>query len=164
MSRSSSRILCEHRIIQVFVKRTRDMERMAEQCEDPKILMTPITLPNVEIRVADWKNMTVFQQGTEVFSHLNHLLNVTQKVDTYECVSKQLKRLKGRITEIQGIVKRAWQQAYNNTDLAQEVSLNPSDVISINSTDIMDIFHRFVKLLQGKVTFFLQSLREVNCR
>ncbi|XP_063772715.1 thrombopoietin [Pseudophryne corroboree] len=164
MSWMTSRILCDHRIIQVFVKRTRDLERMAEQCEEPKILMAPITLPNVEVRVAKWKNMTVSQQGIEVYSHLNHFLNVTQNMDTCECVSQQLKRLKGHITEIQGIVKRTWQKAFNNTDLAQEASFIPSDVISTNSSDSKDIFHRFARLLQGKVTFLLQSLREVNCR
>ncbi|XP_073529234.1 thrombopoietin isoform X2 [Phyllobates terribilis] len=163
MSRTS-KIICDHRFILVFMNRTRTMERMAAQCEDQNILFTPIIIPNVEVRVAHWKNMTMSEQGNEVFSHLNLFMNVTQHVKTPACMSEQLKLLTRTIRAVQGLVNKAWRQANNDTDLAQEASFVPSDVPSTISLDIKDIFHRFIKLLQGKITFLLNSLCDVSSR
>ncbi|KAM3930410.1 LOW QUALITY PROTEIN: erythropoietin-like, partial [Leptodactylus fuscus] len=161
MSRTS-KIICDHRFILVFVNRTRTMERMAAQCEGQEMLLTPIIIPNVEVRVADWHNLTVYQQGNEVFSHLNLFLNVTQHVKTSACMSQQLKLLTRSIRAVQGLVNKAWRQVNNDTQLTQEVSFLPSDAVSTISSDIMDIFHRFVKLLQGKVTFLLNTVCDVS--
>ncbi|XP_044146676.1 uncharacterized protein LOC122935019 isoform X3 [Bufo gargarizans] len=157
----TSKIICDHRFVLVFVNRTRTTQRMAAQCEDQKILLTPISIPNVEVRVADWQNMTVLQQGNEVLSHLNLFMNVTQHLKTPECMSQQLKQLTRSIRAVHGLVNKAWKQANNNT---QEAFFVPSDSVSTISSDIMDIFHRFVKLLQGKVTFLLNTLCDVSSR
>ncbi|XP_069830269.1 uncharacterized protein [Dendropsophus ebraccatus] len=188
MSRTS-KIICDHRFILVYVNRTRTMERMAvrrslrarpqsydkrggdpsstllgAQCEDPKILVTPIIIPNVAVRVADWQNMTVAQQGNEVFSHLNLFMNATRHAKTPACMSQQLKQLTRSIRAVHGLVNKAWRQVNNDTDLAQEASFVPSVAASSNSSDILDIFHRFVKLLQGKVTLLLNTLCDVGDR
>ncbi|XP_073445539.1 thrombopoietin [Dendrobates tinctorius] len=160
----TSKIICDHRFILVFMNRTRTMERMAAQCEDQNIQVTPIIIPNVEVKVAHWKNMTVSQQGNEVFSHLILFLNVTQHVKTTACMSQQLKLLTRTIRAVQGLVNKAWRQTNNDTDLAQEASFVPSDVPSTVSLDIKDIFHRFIKLLQGKITFLLNGLCDVSSR
>lgn len=163
MSRTS-KVICDHRFILVFVNRTRNMERMAAQCEDQNILQIPIIIPNVEVRVAEWQNMTVFQQGSEVFSHLNLFINATQQVKTPVCMSQQLKQLMRSIRAVQGLVNKAWRQVNNDTHLLQETSFVSSDAVSTITSDIMDIFHRFVKLLQGKVTFLLNTLCDGNSR
>ncbi|XP_075197626.1 thrombopoietin [Anomaloglossus baeobatrachus] len=160
----TSKIICDHRFILVFVNRTRNMEKMAAQCEDQNILFSPIIIPNVEVRVADWKNLTVSQQGDEVISHLKLFMNITQQVKTQACMSQQLKQLTRTIRAVQGLVTKTLRQANNDTDLAQEAPFVPSDVLSTISSDIKDIFHRFIKLLQGKVTFLLNSLCDVNSR
>ncbi|XP_068135450.1 thrombopoietin isoform X2 [Hyperolius riggenbachi] len=165
MSRMTSRIVCDHRIILVYVNRTKTMEeRLAKQCADQNMLLAPITLPNVEVRVGEWKNMTTSQQGTEVFSQLNHFLNVTHNVKAPECFYTELKKLTHSVYEIKGLVNKAWRYANNSTPITPEVNPVSQDVISNNSTDIMDIFQRFSKLLRGKVTFLMQALREGNCR
>ncbi|XP_044146675.1 uncharacterized protein LOC122935019 isoform X2 [Bufo gargarizans] len=128
----TSKIICDHRFVLVFVNRTRTTQRMA-----------------------------VLQQGNEVLSHLNLFMNVTQHLKTPECMSQQLKQLTRSIRAVHGLVNKAWKQANNNT---QEAFFVPSDSVSTISSDIMDIFHRFVKLLQGKVTFLLNTLCDVSSR
>ncbi|XP_072264498.1 erythropoietin-like [Pyxicephalus adspersus] len=164
MSRMTSRIMCDHRIILVYVNRTRSMESMVAQCREQATLLDPITLPSVEVRIIEWQNMTADQQGTEVLSHLKHILNVTQTIKTADCFSKQLKKLRHSVREIQGLVHKAWRYANNNTNPNPEANDGSHLLASSNSSDITDIFHRFYKLLQGKVTFFMQTLREGNCR
>ncbi|KAM9316584.1 thrombopoietin [Gastrophryne carolinensis] len=164
MTVMTSRILCDHRIILVYVDRAKNMEKNAIQCKDQNTPLPLITLPNVEVRLAQWRNRTSAQQGTEVFSHLTHLLNVTQNVNSPKCFSEQLKRLRHSVMEIQGLVNKAWRIANNNTQLFPEVNLTSNYTLPSNSSDSMDIFLTFSRLLQGKVTFLMQTLREENCR
>lgn len=164
MSRMTSRIVCDHRIILVYVNRTKTMESMVAQCTEKTTLLVPITLPSVEVRITEWQNMTAAQQGTEVFSHLKHILNVTQNMNTTECFSKQLKKLRHSVRETQGLVHKAWRYVNNNTHLNPEANNGSHHLATSNSSDIMDIFQRFSKLLQGKVTFLMQTLRKGNCR
>ncbi|XP_018432033.1 PREDICTED: thrombopoietin [Nanorana parkeri] len=163
MSWMTSKIMCDHRIILVYVNRTRTMESMVAQCIEQTTLLVPITLPSVEVRITEWQNMTAAQQGTEVFSLLKHMLNVTQNIKTTECFSKQIKKLQHSVREIQGLVHRAWRFANNNTNLNPESNNGSYHLRYTNSSDITDIFKNFSKLLQGKVTFLMQTLREGNC-
>ncbi|XP_066463117.1 erythropoietin-like [Eleutherodactylus coqui] len=160
----TSKIICDDRFILVFVNRTRTMERMAAQCEDQKPLLTPIFIPNVEVRVANRQNITISQQGNEVLSHLNLFLNVTQHVKTPACMSQQLKQLTRNLKAVKGLVNKAWRQVNNDTDITEEASFVSSEALSTISSDIMDIFHRFVKLLQGKVSLLLNTLCDGSTR
>ncbi|XP_075426962.1 thrombopoietin isoform X2 [Ascaphus truei] len=155
MSKMNPSRMCDRGLIRLYVTFARVMEKEAAQCSDLPPLPVPITLPNVAVTVADWKNKTEFQQGTEVLSHLDLLLNAAQKLKITDCISHLLVKLSRKIKETRGIVKKA---------LQMEVSLLPMDDPHTSTSDSTEIFSRFHKLLQGKVSLLLQRLREASCR
>uniref|UniRef100_A0A8C5PH94 Uncharacterized protein n=1 Tax=Leptobrachium leishanense TaxID=445787 RepID=A0A8C5PH94_9ANUR len=162
VSRMSHSIKCHRRSLELFVKRTLDTKRIAEQCTSSNV--TSVTLPNVEIRVAVWRNMTVPQQTDEVLSQLHLLSNATQEANASDCISFQLQKLNSNIKQITGLIYKFLKTDKNNT-LLQDVSV--SQVLSFltnTTTDGTDIIRRYLKLLHGKVTLLLQSLRRMSCR
>ncbi|XP_075426961.1 thrombopoietin isoform X1 [Ascaphus truei] len=181
MSKMNPSRMCDRGLIRLYVTFARVMEKEAAQCSDLPPLPVPITLPNVAVTVADWKNKTEFQQGTEVLSHLDLLLNAAQKLKITDCISHLLVKLSRKIKETRGIVKKALQMVRWSTALLQEggyhgfesdsltsppqeVSLLPMDDPHTSTSDSTEIFSRFHKLLQGKVSLLLQRLREASCR
>ncbi|MEE6518803.1 hypothetical protein FKM82_030022 [Ascaphus truei] len=126
MSKMNPSRMCDRGLIRLYVTFARVMEKEAE-----------------------------FQQGTEVLSHLDLLLNAAQKLKITDCISHLLVKLSRKIKETRGIVKKA---------LQMEVSLLPMDDLHTSTSDSTEIFSRFHKLLQGKVSLLLQRLREASCR
>ncbi|XP_053567917.1 thrombopoietin [Bombina bombina] len=160
MSSMKPRLMCDRRLIHVYVNRTRVMEIKAAQCPDLSLLQVPITLPNVEVLLTDWSNMTEYQQGSQVLSDLNLLLNATQSTETPQCVSQQILHLARIIREARGIINKTMPFVKMNASVPHEPTLS-----SHNSTlDSTEIFHRFIRLLKGKVTLFMKRLREMYCR
>ncbi|MEE6518802.1 hypothetical protein FKM82_030022 [Ascaphus truei] len=152
MSKMNPSRMCDRGLIRLYVTFARVMEKEAE-----------------------------FQQGTEVLSHLDLLLNAAQKLKITDCISHLLVKLSRKIKETRGIVKKALQMVRWSTALfqeggyhgfesdsltspPQEVSLLPMDDLHTSTSDSTEIFSRFHKLLQGKVSLLLQRLREASCR
>ncbi|KAM4694788.1 erythropoietin-like [Discoglossus pictus] len=160
MSRMNPRLMCDRHLIQLYVNRTRIMERNVTECPDRSQMLEPITLPNVEVSIAKWQNMTESQQRNEILSDLNILLNSTQSTKTPECISKQIVRLSRSIKEIRGIINKTMKFVKSNSSDSQEIPL-PIYTCTLDSTDI---FRQFLKLLKGKVSLFMKRLREVSCR
>ncbi|KAM8953070.1 thrombopoietin-like [Pelodytes ibericus] len=161
VSRMSPSMRCHRLLLDLYMNRTYVMERTVAQCEDQKILQFYVTLPNVEIRIADWQNMTESQQSGEVLAHLRVLLDATQKAKASDCISLQLRKLTQNIKEITGLIKKLLKK---DASFPQEVPLHLSSSLHTSTSDSTEIIQRFLKLLQGKVNFILQRLRKVSCR
>ncbi|KAG8444969.1 hypothetical protein GDO86_009932 [Hymenochirus boettgeri] len=160
----SQRIVCDRRLIHLYVNQARLLERKATQCTDRPLLLVPIFVPNVEVRLADWQNMTTLHQGSEILSHLKLLLNATKDAKTPECLTQQLLKITQSIKEISGLVNKAVQLVKTNSSIPLEASFSISDGRHISTSDSTEIFHRFLKLLLGKVSLFLHRLRDGSCR
>ncbi|XP_018120278.1 thrombopoietin [Xenopus laevis] len=155
--------ICDLRLIKLYVNRVRVLERKSAQCTDRPPLLVPIIVPNVEVRLADWQNMTELQQGTEILLHLKLLLNATENVKTPECLSQQLIKITHNIKETYGLINKALERVSINS-IPVELSVVPSDSRHISTSDSTEIFNKFLKLLLGKMSLFLHRLRESPCR
>ncbi|KAE8603376.1 hypothetical protein XENTR_v10014325 [Xenopus tropicalis] len=155
--------ICDLRLINLYMNRVRVLERKSAQCTDRPPLLAPIIVPNVEVRLSDWQNMTELQQGNEILLHLKLLLNATENVKTPECISLQLIKITHYIKETSGLINKAL-ESISNSSIPVEISVLPSDGRHISTSDSTEIFNRFLKLLHGKMTLFLHRLREGPCR
>ncbi|XP_067450092.1 thrombopoietin-like [Thunnus thynnus] len=136
-----------------------ELKRDIADCGGSDTLPSPVQLPGVRFRVAEWANKTLQQRHAEVLGALQVLqdgVRVATNQTTSKCQSSLLQKLEHRIANHLLIVNQI--QPQNNT-------VTPSESTVQNSTSqTRKVLDQYEKLLKGKLERLAIDHKDSICK
>lgn len=151
---------CNSNVRKDMVERLVELKKEMAHCVGSDKLSSPIQLPCVWIRVAEWANKTLQQKHAEVVGALQGFRDGVHGVNTttMHCQTSVLKRLRNNIGNYLAIV---------NMSSIQHDTVTPSHsaVQNCSSTSsLMRVLEMYRNLLQGKLEYFAIDLHDSICK
>ncbi|NXC50435.1 TPO protein, partial [Penelope pileata] len=155
---SPTRLVCDNRLIQKYIREAKDMEKKVSQCQALPTLSSPVVLPLVDFNLQQWKTKSDETKRREILCELALLVAAVtgaQEQVNQECGARQLSQLYGpansflRLLQTFGWEERPW-----------EPGCSPR---SMEQSHVAGIFLTYRQLVQGKLRFFFDKLAKDSC-
>ncbi|KFQ20651.1 Thrombopoietin, partial [Mesitornis unicolor] len=156
---SPTRLVCDNRLIQMYIGEAKDMEKRVGQCQALPTLSCPAVLPLVDFSLQQWKSKSNETKHQEILCDLALLVravDMAQQQVTEECESKQLSQLYQRTHFFLLLL-----QAFSWEAGPWEPGCSPR---STEQSRITSIFLTYRQLVQGKLRFFFYDLAKDLCK
>ncbi|NXV44949.1 TPO protein, partial [Uria aalge] len=156
---SPTRLVCDSRLIQKYIREAKDMENTVGQCQALPALGCPAVLPLVNFSLQQWKCKSNESKRREILCDLALLVGAAagaQGQVTQECGARQLGQLYRHANSFLLLLQTfGWEAG------PWEPGCSPH---SVEQTHVTSIFLTYRKLVQGKLSFFFHNLAKDSCK
>ncbi|NWS40350.1 TPO protein, partial [Probosciger aterrimus] len=156
---SSTRLVCDNRLIQKYIGEAKDMEKRVGQCQVLPVLSCPAVLPLVDFSLQQWKSKSNETKRREILCDMALLVGAVvgaQGQVTEPCGARQLSQLYRHANSFLLLLQTfSWEEG------PWEPGCSPR---SMEQAHITSIFLTYRRLVQGKLRFFFHDLAKDLCK